>query len=144
MPWNATQIFRNWLLFFWTEIKTAIFKQHYCLVELKFQVRETIWLQKKGSENGNNVRPPILNLKMASFQRMSVIIRYFDRLNQLRRSGQRKSSYMQEEVLKASFLHSLLSDLSAVKEYITPLCTFEMDANLLCRTEKRFKRHVIS
>ena len=117
MPWNVTQIFRNWLLFFWTEIKTAIFKQDYCLVELEFQVRETIWLQKMDSENGNNVRPPILNLKMASFQRLSVIIRYFDRLNQLRRSRQRKSSYMQEAVPKASFLHSLLSNLSAVKEY---------------------------
>ena len=76
--------------------------------------------KKMGCENGNIVRPLILNLKMASFQRLSVIIRYFDRLNQLRCSRQRKSPLMQEAVLKAkaSILpYSLLSDLSSFKEY---------------------------
>ena len=104
MPWNATQIFRNWLLFFWTEIKTAILNKTIVLLNLNFKFGKQFGC-KKGSENGNNVRPPILNLKMASFQRMSVIIRYFDRLNQLRRSRQRKSSFVQEAVLKASILY---------------------------------------
>ena len=72
-----------------------------------------------------------------------MIIRYLDKQNQLRRTRQRKSPHLQEAVLKASVLHPLLSDVSALKS-ITPLCTFEMDANLLWCAEKKFKRHMIS
>ena len=86
--------------------------------------------KRLGYENGNIVRPLILNLKMASFWRLSMIIRYFDRPNQLRCSRQRKSPQLQEAVLEASILHLLLLDVSTLKS-ITPLCTFEMDANLL-------------